>query len=55
MFWGCFGGIEAMGVMNLLDDSKSKRGEVTGCILLESVLRKILPQILDGHLDFVFM
>jgi hypothetical protein len=55
MFWGCFGGISMMGLTDLLGDPESKRDGVTGHILLELALKKILPQILDDHLDFIFM
>jgi hypothetical protein len=54
MFWGCFEGMGIMGFTDLLGDPESKR-RVTGCILLESVLKKILPQILDKYPDFIFM
>jgi len=55
MFWGCFGGRAMMGLTDLSGDPESKRGGVTGRIILECALQKILPQILDGHPDLVFM
>jgi transposase len=55
MFWGCFGGMAMMGLTDLPGDSESKRGGVTGRIILEFALKKILPQILDGHPEFIFM
>ena len=55
MFWGCFGGMGLMGLTDLPGDPESKRGGVTGRILLENTLKKILPQILDDHPEFVFM
>ena len=55
MFWGCFGGTGVMGLMDLAGDPDSKGGGVTGWIILESALKKILPQILDGHSDLIFM
>jgi hypothetical protein len=55
MFWGCFGGMSITGLTDLPGDSKSKRKGVTGYILLELALKKILPQILDDYPDFIFM
>ena len=55
MFWGCFGGTGVMGLTDLAGDPESKRGGVTGRIILESAFKKILPQILDGHPDLTFM
>jgi len=55
MFWGCFRGRAMMGLTDLLGDPESKRGGVTGHIILEYALKKILPQILDGHPDIIFM
>ena len=55
MFWGCFGGTGVMGLTDLTGDPDSKGGGVTGRIILESALKKILPQILDGHSDLIFM
>jgi transposase len=47
-----------MGMMGLTDlpgDPESKGGGVTGWIVLEYAFKKILPQILDGHSELVFM
>jgi len=55
MFWGCFGGRAMMGLTDLPGDPESKSGGVTGQIILEYALKKILPQILDGHPDLLFM
>ena len=55
MFWGCFGGTRVMGLMDLTGDPDSKGDGVTGRIILESALKKILSQILDGHSDLIFM
>ena len=44
-----------MGLTDLPGDPESKRGGVTGRILLENALKKILPQILDDYPEFVFM
>jgi hypothetical protein len=55
MFWGCFRGMRVMGLTDLSGNPESKKGGVTGCILLESAFKKILLQILDGHPDFIFM
>jgi transposase len=47
-----------MGMIGLTDlpgDLESKRDGVTGCILLELALKKILLQILDDYPDFIFM
>ena len=33
----------------------SVEGGVTGWVILECALKKILPQILDGHPDLIFM
>ena len=44
-----------MGLTDLAGDPESKRGGVTGRIILESTFKKILPQILDGHPDLTFM
>jgi transposase len=55
MFWSCFGGQVMMGLTDLPGDLESKRGEVTGRIILEFILKRILPQILDGHSDIIFM
>ena len=55
MFWGCFGGRAMMGLTDLSGDPESKRGGVTGRVILEDALKKILPQILDGHSDLIFM
>ena len=40
---------------NLQGDPESKGGGVTGWVILECTLKKILPQILDGHPDLIFM
>ena len=55
MFWGCFGGRAMMGLTDLSGDPESKRGGVTGRVILECAFKKILPQILDGHSDLIFM
>ena len=55
MFWGCFGGRAMMGLTDLPGDPESKRGGVTGRVILECAFKKILPQILDGHSDLIFM
>jgi len=55
MFWGCFGGRVMMGLTDLSGDPESKGGGVTGRIILEYALKKILPQILDGQPDLLFM
>ena len=55
MFWGCFGGQAMMGLTDLQGDPESKRGEVTDRVILECALKKILPQILDGHPEVIFM
>ena len=44
-----------MGLTDLSGDPESKGGGVTGRIILEYALKKILPPILDGHLDLIFM
>jgi transposase len=54
MFWGCFGGMGMMGLTDLPGDLESKRG-VTGRIILEYALKKILPQILDNNPEFIFI
>jgi hypothetical protein len=55
MFWGCFGGMGVMGLTDLPGDLESPRGGVTGRIILEYALKKILPQILDDNSEFIFM
>ena len=55
MFWGCFGGRAMMGLTDLQGDPESKGGGVTGQVILECTLKKILPQILDSHPDLIFM
>jgi hypothetical protein len=55
MFWGCFGRMGMMSLIDLPGDLESKRGGVTGYILLKLALKKILPQILDNHPDFIFI
>jgi transposase len=55
MFWGCFGGMGMMGLTDLSGDPESKEGGVTGQIILEYAFKKILPQILDGHFELIFM
>ena len=55
MFWGCFGGRAMMGLTDLQGDPESKGGGVTGQVILECALNKILPQISDGHPDLAFM
>ena len=44
-----------MGLTDLQGDPESKGGGVTGQVILECALKKILPQILDGHPDLIFM
>ncbi len=44
-----------MSLTDLHDDPESKGGGVTGRIILEFALKRILPQILDGHPDLIFM
>ena len=44
-----------MGLTDLQGDPESKGGGVTGRVILECALKKILPQILDGHPDLIFM
>jgi len=44
-----------MGLTDLAGDPESKRGGVTGRVILESALKTILPQILNGHSDLIFM
>ena len=44
-----------MGLMDLSGDPESKGGGVTGRVILECALKKILPQILEGHSDLIFM
>jgi transposase len=55
MFWGCFGGRAMMRLTDLKGDSESKGGGIIECIILESTLKTILPQILDDHPDLIFM
>ena len=44
-----------MGLTDLQGDPESKRGGVTGRVILECALKKFLPQISDGHPDIIFM
>jgi hypothetical protein len=55
MFWGYFGGRVMMGLTDLPGDPESKRGGVIDHIILEFTLKRILPQILNGHSDIIFM
>ena len=44
-----------MGLTDLQGDPESKGGGVTGRVILECALKKILLQILDSHPDLIFM
>ena len=55
MFWGCFGEMVKMELTDLSRDLESKGGRVTKRVILEFALKKILPQILDGQPDLIFM
>ena len=44
-----------IGLTDLSSDPESKGRGITGWVILECVLQKILLQILEGHSDLIFM
>jgi hypothetical protein len=55
IFWGCFGDMEIISLIDLPNNLESKKGGVIGHILLKLALKTILLQILDSYLDFIFI